>query len=188
MLAMKNTVKKLSITAAVLALGICAVWAVFFYGYSHVYYIEYAMSGDAFREHRADFKYVAEYVYDLYEEEKDEREDLSQVFISLWGAEPELTYIYEDDSERTVKLTEDKLKNALDGVVDAIPSPGGAGEFSVDVTARDGKVRFGGYEYSLYYSPYGGRPNTDGRECKLKRVELFSDKWYHCYYKKIYEE
>lgn len=175
---MKRFIKTAALFFIVMSLGIGVVYGVMLYLFNNTYHYEFALSDGAFKENKADFKYVAEYAYSLYEDERAEREDLERLTIRSCAEVPEFTYIYEDDSERERKLTDEKLKKALDCVVDAFPYPGG--EFSVYVVVREGEVEFRGYYYSLYYSTDGGRPDTDGKECKLKQVSLFS-RWYHCY-------
>lgn len=163
----------------VLFVGMAAVYGVMLYLFNNTYYTEFALTDEDFRANRDDFTVVAEYVCGLYENEKAERDDLMLVSISLWKSEPEITYIYENGTERTGTLTDEKVKKASDRVGAAFPLPGG--ESLVHIYARDGEVEFSGYMYSLYYSPHGGRPDTGGKECKLEQVSFISFRWYHCY-------
>ncbi len=174
---MKIFFKKSAIFITVLLIGMSVVWGVMIYLWNNTYYTDFALSDDAFRENKKDFAYVAEYAYGLYENEKKERDDLRRVLIYLW--ESDVTYVYEDGSERTESLSDNKLIESYKKVSRAFPSPGG--EFSVHIFIRDGQVEFSGYMYTLYYSPHGGRPDIGTKACKLKRVSLFSYRWYHCY-------
>lgn len=181
MAGVKSFFKKIVGFFAVLFTGMAAVYGVIFLLAVNTFDSSFALRDEDFKDNKADFTLVAEYVYGLYENEKAERDDLRRVLISLWKSEPEVTYIYEDGSERNETLAEEKVKTAVYKVGGTFPSPGG--EFSVHISVRDGEVEFRGYRYSLFYSADGGRPDTGTRECKLERVSFLSFRWYHCYEK-----
>ncbi|MBQ8696543.1 MAG: hypothetical protein IJ519_02380 [Clostridia bacterium] len=177
---MKKSIKKLFILCAVPVLGICAVLFVtlLLFHTSVIYPNDHALTDKAFRDNKGDIEHVAEFAYDLYEDKRAERNDLEYVYIRPGTDGWQVWYGYDKDISHWEAIPDNTFKEAVDNVDRAFPSHGDGS--SVHVRAQEGMVEFVGYEYSLIYSADGGKPSGfDGY--KLKRVDFFSDRWYHCY-------
>ena len=162
-----------------LALGTGIAYGVLLFIVSSSYGTDFALTDDAFKENKYEFAAVAVYAEELYEKEKKERDDLTNVDIVLWG-DVEVVYRYEDGSERRFSLIDEELEDACRQIDSAFPSPGG--EFSVGISAYGGTVKFSGCQYSLLYSSLGTpeKPEHSHRH-RIRRVSIFFPQWYHCY-------